>query len=136
MLYSGAKGTGNRMRRLLAIFILASIGGQATADACRVPDGTPIQWVADICLFKNETDDVTLESVQACIANETALQTDCDMNEKYKAEYCRLLIESQVRAGTIDDCVDDRSVHGQTVAVEPGDENAGRAEIDGARAEL
>ena len=108
----------HHMYRVLAIFILGLCSWQASADSCRVPEGRPLQWVADICLLKNETDDVTLESVQACIAEAEPLQTGCDSNSKYKAKYCRLLIENRAFSGTLEECVDNPSVHGQTVGTD------------------
>ena len=105
-----------------AICLMMSIGallmngyGQAAeTDSCPV-QGEAIQWIADYCMFKLETDDEI--AVSGCIADEikTSLKSDCVAKAHYKRALCELTIRAEATQGPVERCVADGSFMGSTV---------------------
>lgn len=105
-----------------AICLMMSIGallmngyGQAAeTDSCPV-QGEAIQWIADYCMFKLETDDEI--AVSGCIADEikTSFKSDCVAKAHYKRALCELTIRAEATQGPIERCVADGSFMGSTV---------------------
>lgn len=108
-----------------AICLTMSIGallmngyGHATeTDPCPV-QGEAIQWIADYCMFKLETDDEI--AVSDCIADEIktsfSFKSDCAAKAHYKRALCELTIRAEAtQEGPIERCVADGSFMGSTV---------------------
>ncbi|OGA32057.1 MAG: hypothetical protein A3G80_15420 [Betaproteobacteria bacterium RIFCSPLOWO2_12_FULL_62_13b] len=89
-----------------AIYLMMSIGallmngyGQATeTDSCPV-QGEAIQWIADYCMFKLETDDEI--AVSDCIADEIKIsfKSHCIAKARYKRALCELTIRAETTQG-------------------------------------
>lgn len=94
---------------------LAVLTSGAEAAAACLADGEPVQWVADYCMLKMETDDEI--AVSGCIEEERRVRfaNDCASNLHFKRRMCELLIRSGTRAGTLDLCVNDPAFKGRTV---------------------
>jgi hypothetical protein len=97
---------------LVALGVLAS--GAEAATSC-LADGEPVQWVADYCMLKMETDDEI--AVSGCIEEERKVRfaNDCASNLHFKKRMCELMILNGTRAGTLDLCVNDPAFKGRTV---------------------
>lgn len=83
--------------------------------ACPVP-GHAVQWIADYCLYKEQTDD--LVAAGPCIDEEQAKSDradDCATKLHYKTELCALHISDRSRDGPLADCVGDKTFSGNTV---------------------
>ena len=95
-----------------ALAVLAS--GAEAATSC-LADGETVQWAADYCMLKMETDDEI--AVSGCIEEErkVRLANDCASNLHFKKRMCKLMIRSGTRAGTLDLCVNDPAFKGRTV---------------------
>jgi hypothetical protein len=98
----------------LAIALLASIPPAWAQAACLAP-GETIQWIADYCMLKMETDDEIAAS--DCIEEEAKARfaSACASNTHFKRRMCRLMIKNGTRAGTPDQCVKDPAFKGRTV---------------------
>lgn len=97
---------------VIALVILA-LSAQ-TAASCPA-DGETIQWVADYCMLKMETDDEI--AVSGCIEEERKVRfaNDCASNLHFKKLMCELMIHNGTRNGTMDACVNDPAFKGRTV---------------------
>ena len=95
---------------LLLLFTAA-----AAAPVCPAAAGEPIQWIADYCMLKNETDDEVAAS--ECIEQEQQLtfKSACLSNLHYKSAMCEILIRTGTRTDTVNQCVQDKSFRGRTV---------------------
>ena len=105
-----------------AICLMMSIGallmngyGQAAETGSCPVQGEAIQWIADYCMFKLETDDEI--AVSDCIADEikTSFTSGCAAKAHYKRALCELTIRAEVTQGPIERCVADGSFMGSTV---------------------
>ena len=77
--------------------------------------GEPIQWIADYCMLKMETDDEI--AVSGCMAKESKLKfrSACASNTHFKKRMCERMIRNGTRAGTATWCVRDPAFKGRTV---------------------
>ena len=101
-----------RIAAVVALTTWSVLAGAAT----RCPaEGEPIQWVADYCMLKMETDDEI--AVSGCIEEErkAAFPNACAANMHFKARMCQQMIHNGTRAGTLEDCVNDPTFRGRTV---------------------
>ena len=78
------------MNRKLIVLILLLLGNGVAnaADGCELP-GSGIQWIADYCLLKLETDDLIV--AQNCINSESkgSFKDECDQKIHYKRLMCK-----------------------------------------------
>jgi hypothetical protein len=97
---------------LWIVFALAY--APAIKDDC-VVKGEPIQWAADYCMLKMQTDDEI--AVADCI--DAAMKKDsgsaCDSTARFKRSMCEIMIQAGTRAGDVQECVDDPAFKGRTV---------------------
>ena len=77
--------------------------------------GEPIQWIADYCMLKMETDDEI--AVSGCIEKERKRKfpNACASNIHFKKRMCERMIRNGTRAGTSARCVKDPAFKGRTV---------------------
>src|SRR3954465_9048167 len=98
----------------LALTLLTRLSLVEAATPCIAP-GEPIQWVADYCMLKMETDDEI--AVSGCIEAERKKTFDsaCASNLHFKRRMCERLVRQGTRAGTVAQCVKDRTFKGRVV---------------------
>lgn len=96
-----------------SLLISAATASDAAPGACHV-HGEVIQWIADYCLAKMQTDDEI--AVSDCIADNhvTAFPSECAAKINYKKALCGLLATS-ANSADIESCVLDPTVMGRTV---------------------
>jgi hypothetical protein len=84
------------------------------ASSCIAP-GDPVQWRADYCMLKIETDDEI--AVSACMESEgkRRFRNACAGSTHFKKEMCALVIQNGTRTGTVEQCLQDPSFKGRTV---------------------
>lgn len=103
--------------KLLVVFALIALPQVTRAEEPRCPvPGKTVQWIADYCLARTETDD--LIAAGPCIDEETASldeTTACAVKTRYKARLCGLLVGWGARSGTVAACVGDPSFSGNIV---------------------
>lgn len=112
------------MRPALTLAWIVALSSQVTAAPCIAP-GEPIQWRADYCMLKMETDDEI--AVSGCIESEgkRRFQNACASNAYFKKKMCALVIQNGTRAGSVEQCLKDPDFKGRTVqeggvgAIEP-----------------
>jgi hypothetical protein len=77
--------------------------------------GEPIQWIADYCMLKMETDDEIAAS--DCIEQERkkSFPDGCASNLHFKKGMCERMIRNGTRAGTVEECMKDPTFKGRTV---------------------
>lgn len=107
-----------RRRQVGLTFLAALAAMPLPADArpgC-VADGEPIQWIADYCMLKMETDDEI--AVSGCIEEHSKIRfrDACAGNTHFKQGMCEQMLRSGTRAGTLEQCVNDPAFKGRTVA--------------------
>jgi hypothetical protein len=92
--------------------VLAASAG--TPNSCVAP-GKRIHWVVDYCMLKMETDDEI--AVSGCIEKEARrrVRNACASNTYFKRRMCETMIRNGSRAGTVAQCLKDRSFKGRTV---------------------
>jgi hypothetical protein len=78
-------------------------------------DGEPIQWIADYCMLKMETDDEI--AVSGCIEDESkrSFPSNCASNLHFKKGMCEGMIRNGTRTGTVEQCVEDPAFKGRVV---------------------
>lgn len=88
--------------------------GAEAATSC-LADGESVQWIADYCMLKMETDDEI--AVSGCIEEERRVRfaNNCASNLHFKRRMCELMIRNGTRAGTLDLCVNDPAFKGRTI---------------------
>jgi hypothetical protein len=86
------------------------------AEAQCAAAGEPVQWVADYCMLKMQTDDEI--AVSGCIDLETrkGFPSRCASNLHFKRKMCDLAVRNGTRAGTVAHCVSDPAFKGSVVA--------------------
>ncbi len=96
-------------------FFAASWISFANAENRCVAAGEPIQWIADYCMLKMETDDEI--AVSGCIEKERKRRfpSACASNTHFKKRICERMIRNGTRAGTATRCVRDPAFKGRTV---------------------
>jgi hypothetical protein len=126
-------GVGTGLRKGLGYFVVACVAGTgavmvlgvlwlgfafvmapAITEDC-VAKGEPIQWAADYCMLKIQTDDEIAAS--DCIDEEMKKSSGsaCDANARFKRGMCETMIRAGTRAGTVDACLLDPAFKGRTV---------------------
>jgi hypothetical protein len=102
------------MARLAALTLGALAIHAAAAPECMAP-GVRIQWIADYCMLKMQTDDEIAAS--ACIETEMrrSFPSSCASNLHFKRSMCELLVRAGTRPGTVEQCVQDSTFKGRTV---------------------
>lgn len=121
-----------RLLMSIGALLMHECGQAAETDACPV-QGAAIQWIADYCMFRLETDDEI--AVSDCIADEikTSFKNDCAAKAHYKRALCELTMRAQAAPGSIERCVANESFMGRTVR-DGGVGAQQRAPADGAPA--
>src|SRR5512133_413597 len=102
------------MRAVLALVFLTGLSPAKAVTPCLAP-GAPIQWRADYCMLKMETDDEI--AVSGCIEQEgkRRFPNSCASNTHFKKRMCELMIQNGTKTGTLDRCLRDRTFKGRTV---------------------
>jgi hypothetical protein len=102
------------MRSVVVIVLAACVSLARAENPCAVA-GEPIQWVADYCMLKMETDDEI--AVSRCIEDERKMRfaDACASNIYFKKRMCEQVIRNGTRAGTVARCVQDPGFKGRTV---------------------
>jgi hypothetical protein len=104
------------MQKFPALLLLIAPVALHAAEpvACRVP-GHAIQWIADYCLFREQTDD--LVAVAPCMERERSGITgdECAVRLRYKAKLCKLHLSTGARRGTLAACISDPHFAGTIV---------------------
>jgi hypothetical protein len=97
--------------------IAAAVLGASLAAAAQpnCPRGEAIQWIADWCMAKIETDDEIAAS--GCIAREQRRKfaNACRAKTHYKRALCRIAIANRVRTDSAAQCTADPAFAGATV---------------------
>jgi hypothetical protein len=95
---------------LIAVFPMSA----GAAPEC-LAKGEPVQWVADYCMLKMETDDEI--AVSGCIEEEMkkSFPTSCTRNLHFKKNMCEIMVRVGTRLGTVEQCVNDPAFQGRTV---------------------
>ena len=77
--------------------------------------GESIQWIADYCMLRMETDDEIV--VSGCIDEESkkSFPSGCASNLYYKTKMCEIMVASGTRQGSVEPCSKDPSIKGRTV---------------------
>ena len=106
-----------RLPSMRSAFALAFLTGASFANAtgpCLAP-GEPIQWLADYCMLKMETDDEIAAS--GCMEQERkrVFPNSCASNTHFKQRMCEVMIQSGTEAGTLERCMNDPTFMGRTV---------------------
>jgi hypothetical protein len=98
----------------LAVALGAS-SARAESEAQCAAVGEPVQWVADYCMLKMETDDEI--AVSGCIEEEKkkSFPSTCASNLHFKRNMCELMVRNGTRPGTVDQCVKDPTFKGRVV---------------------
>jgi len=100
----------------LAIMVILMVVVQLTqAGTACLANGEPIQWIADYCMLKMETDDEI--AVSGCIEEQMKMQfrDACASNTHFKRQMCGQMIRNGTRKGTLRQCVNDPKFKGRTV---------------------
>ena len=110
---SSSAATLDLKRFLCLAFTGAALGAEASPP-CLAP-GEPIQWIADYCMLKMETDDEI--AVSGCIEEESRAKFPgaCAGNTHFKTRMCEVWVRGGTRAGTVSACVSDPAAMGRTV---------------------
>lgn len=98
----------------IGALLMDGSGRAAEIDSCPVR-GETIQWIADYCMFRLETDDEI--AAGDCIADEikTRFKNDCVAKTHYKRALCELTIRAEAAQGPVERCLADGSFMGNTV---------------------
>jgi len=77
--------------------------------------GEPIQWIADYCMAKGQTDD--LESVGPCIEQASSIdfRSHCTAKLHFKQLLCGEIISNSSTYKSVEQCVKDKGFVGPTV---------------------
>ena len=99
-----------------AATMLACVPARSDAPlpACQTP-GEPIQWAADFCMLKMQTDDEI--AVSDCIEQNMKPTTadECAQKLRYKRAMCGLFLASGASEEAIEKCLLDQEFIGRTV---------------------
>lgn len=112
------RGLARRRHRINATLMAALLAVALSAAAgtpCRAA-GEPIQWIADYCMLRMETDDEI--AVSGCIEEQTKFKfrNACASNTHFKKAMCAQMLRNGTRTGTLDQCLKDPKFKGRTVA--------------------
>lgn len=102
------------MRAGAAVALLAAASLAHAATPCLAP-GETVQWRADYCMLKMETDDEI--AISQCMEDEgkRRFPGSCASNVHFKTRMCELMIRNGTLPGTVDRCVRDPAFMGRTV---------------------
>lgn len=105
---------GLRPSLAVALVLLVAAPASGASQACAVP-GEPIQWIADYCMLRMETDDEI--AVSGCIEREGGARPAdaCASNRHFKRRMCNMMIRNGTRKGSREQCVNDPAFRGRTV---------------------
>jgi hypothetical protein len=98
------------------VFIVALLlSGTDAAAAAACPPGEPVQWMADYCMARGETDD--LEAVSPCInaASAKKFASGCAAKLHYKRLLCTALAAHAATQAHVEQCVADPDFAGPIV---------------------
>jgi hypothetical protein len=100
------------------VMLLAVLAAIAISTEAKTPcaiEGEPIQWIADYCMLKMETDDEI--AVSGCIEEQSkqTFPTACASNAHFKKLMCEGMIHAGTRGGTPEQCIKDPAFKGRTV---------------------
>jgi hypothetical protein len=101
---------------LIGLAVAAIAGStQAFAQGRCAAEGESIQWAADYCMLKMQTDDEI--AVSGCIEEETkrSFPDRCASNLHFKKGMCEVMVRNGTRKGTVDQCVKDPGFKGRVV---------------------
>jgi hypothetical protein len=104
------------MKELLCVpLTLLALSSSALAAPECLAKGEPIQWVADYCMLKMETDDEI--AVSGCIEEESkkSFPDGCASNVHFKKSMCEVMVRAGTRKGSIEQCLKDPTFMGRTV---------------------
>ena len=105
------------MKAIYAALVMVSIvwSTPTSAEGQCVAAGEAIQWIADYCLLKMQTDDEI--AVSDCIEEERKkpFPTSCASNLNFKKGICVAVIRNGTKADTVDQCMKDPTFKGRTV---------------------
>ena len=98
-----------------AIVVALLWSAQARPEGRCAAEGEPIQWVADYCMLKMETDDEI--AVSGCIEEERkkSFPDSCASNLHFKKNMCEAMIRNGTKDGSIEKCVNDPTFKGRVV---------------------
>lgn len=98
----------------LAVLASVPVMAQSAPRVCPVP-GETIQWIADFCMLKMQTDDEI--AVSDCIGEHLKVKfpDDCVASLHFKRALCSLWLTSGGSEETLEQCVADPSAMGRTV---------------------
>jgi len=99
---------------VLASFAAAGDSFAGAENRC-LAAGEPIQWIADFCMLKTETDDEIAAS--GCIEKESRrkFRSACASNTHFKQRMCDRMIRNGTRSGSLSRCLKDPAFKGRTV---------------------
>lgn len=104
--------------RLLIGVTALLLSGQAVTEefprTCPVP-GEVIQWAADYCMLKLETDDEIAAADCMHEERKATFPSECAAKMHFKRAMCSLIAARGVSRQTVEQCVDDRAFMGRTV---------------------
>jgi hypothetical protein len=105
----------DRKRTLVALLCWSGVAAAADSAPPGCPPGEKIQWIADYCMAKLQTDDEIAAS--DCISTEykVAFSDACAGKLYFKRALCEIVVKRGTRAGTVDMCVADKTFAGNTV---------------------
>jgi hypothetical protein len=103
-----------KLAHLVALALGSFANCAAATPGCLAP-GEPVQWIADYCMLKMETDDEI--AVSGCIEDEMkrTFPSGCASNVHFKRNMCDLMVRAGTRTGTVEQCLNDPSFKGRTV---------------------
>jgi hypothetical protein len=86
----------------------------SSAEKCQAA-GEPIQWIADYCMLKMETDDEI--AVSGCIEEEgkKSFPSSCASNLYFKKGMCEGMIRNGTMTVSVEQCVKDPTFKGRVV---------------------
>lgn len=102
--------------RLLSIVSLALTASlPALAGECPI-QGPRIQWQADYCMFKVESDDIVTADPCMRADGKRHYRNDCEAKKYYKRQMCRIARRNGSIRQTEQQCINDKSFVGPTVS--------------------
>ena len=97
-----------------ALLVSAQAVTEESLPTCSV-QGAVIQWAADYCMLKLETDDEI--AADECIGEQikATFPSECAAKIHFKRAMCGLVIARDGSRGTVEQCVKDPAFMGRTV---------------------
>ena len=99
----------------MVVVAMATLLSVAEVEAPCAAQGEPIQWAADYCMLKMETDDEIVVSGRIEEEMKARFPDACASNTYFKKRMCEQMIHNGTRDGTLEQCVKDPSFKGRTV---------------------